>query len=395
MAVKSRTGEIIEELPDLGCQKVAAVLGSYTTTTASLPVPTAPREWMRATEPEAAWLVLVDNADSDTEPTPVWGGRITSRTRTHGDTVDLSLATIESMLDRFYVGDVTYDDWGQNNLAADLVDQFVLDGTHCLEVAALSAGVARDRTYTDDSDKSVLSVLTELSGVIGGPEFTVTWRWLHSPERLVPTLVIGDRIGHAPLADLRPAATFELPGNVASASYTEDYSAGRFARDVMATSSGVGAARPESPRQVAADDDRPAFQYRFSPSTSITEVSTLTEHARKALAAMQTGSRSLSLTAVNGDGVRLGKDWALGDDVGYELGGLGPSPDLVVVRDAYVDEYTDAYGANALVKKYPNGRDTVPAFPGGLEGVARAIGWELSLAEPQMVTPILELGGAA
>lgn len=392
VAVKSRTGEVIEDLRDLSCSRVSSILGTYTTTTASLPLPTAPKGWARAIDPEASWLVLVDDEESTIEPTPIWGGRITSAEHTLGDDIPLSLASIESMLDRYYVGDVTYTATGQNDLAADLVTQFVLDGTHCLEVVAEAPGEARDRTYTDDSDKTVLSALTELSGVIGGPEFTVTWKWLHNPERIVPVLTIADRIGSAPADGLEPAATFET-GNLVAVSYLRDYSAGKYARDVLASSSGVGAARPESPRQVADDPDRPAFQYRFTPSTSITNVDTLTDHARRALEKMRTGGRSLSLTARHGGSTRLNKHWRLGDDVGYKIGGIGPAADTKLIRDAYVDTYTDEYRATALVKKYPDGRDTVPSFPGGLVGTARAVGWEMNLAEPITVTPILELGG--
>lgn len=394
LAVKSRTGEVITDLRDLSCSRVSSVLGSYTTTAAALPIPTAPKDWERATEPKASWLLLVDDVDSKIEPTPVWGGRITSRTRSLGDVMSLTLSTLEAMLDEFYVGDVTYTGVDQCELAADLVEQFVLDGTHCLEVEYEPSAITRDREYTDDADKTVWSALSELAGVIGGPEFTVSWKWLHDPERLIPVLMIRDRVGSAPIEGLDPAATFET-GNLTDATYTEDYSAGKFANDVIASSSGVGAARPESPRQVSADADRPTSQYRFTPSTSITNVDTLTDHARKVLAAMRTGSRSLSLTAINAGSVRLGKHWRLGDDVGYRIGGVGSAPDTEYVPDAYPDTYTDAYRSVALVKKYPNGRDTVPAFPGGLTGTARAIGWELDLTEPQTVTPILELGGAA
>ena len=65
----------------------------------------------------------------------------------------------------------------------------------------------------------------------------------------------------------------------------------------------------------------------------------------------------------------LGIDWMLGDDIGYQLGGL-------------------AYAQGA-----PAGRESVPAFPAGVRGVMRAIGWELNM-DDQTITPILATTGA-
>lgn len=392
VAVEARTGRVITDLPLLDVKRVGAILGTYTTTTGTLPIPEAPVDWLRATEPEASYLILVDDAQSVTDPTPIWGGRVTQRRRGLGDTANLSLASFESYLDRRYVRDVTYTATEQTAIAADLVDRFVQDGSTPLEVVASGAGTLRDREYRDDQDKTVLSALQELSAVQGGIEFTVTWKWLHDPERIVPVLTIADRVGSPVPTGLGPNATFEA--GLTEVEFFEDWSAGAGANDVMASSSGVGDARPQSPHQVAPDDLRPTLEYRFTPSTSITEISTLTAHAQRVLASMRTGTMALSLSAVTSQAPRLGTDWGIGDDVGYRIGGIVASGDKVLVRDAYTDTYADQYGNVALVPKYPNGRDLVPAFPGGLGGTARCIGWDLDLAEPQTVTPILELGGA-
>lgn len=393
VACEARTGRIITDLPLLDVKKVSSILGTYTTTTATLPIPEAPADWVRATEGEATFLVLTDDSVSTSDPAPVWGGRITQRRRGLGDTVSLSLASFESYLDRRYVGDVTYTQVGQGAIVADLLDRFVQDGSTPLEVVVLDIGMLRDRTYEDAQDKTVLSALQELSAVQGGPEFTVSWKWLHDPERIVPVLTVGARIGAPVPAGLGPNATFEAPGDVVWAELFEDWSAGHYANDVMASSSGVGDARPQSPRQTFADPDRPTSEYRFTPSTSITEIDTLTSHAQRVLGSMRTGGRSLSLTSVANWGPKLGIDWFLGDDVGYRIGGIAASPDQVLIYDSYTDPYMDQYGAPVSLPKHPNGRDTVPAFPGGIQGVARCIGWDLDLAEPATVTPILELGG--
>lgn len=361
-SVNLRDGRVIADLPDLSVGAVAQAVGAYSSTTATLPVPTAPEGWERATLPGAVAMVLTDDAQDGTAPVPLWGGMVSRRVRDLGDVVSLSLATLESYFDRRFVGDVTYTATGQHTIVSGVVEDFVNDGTIDFRVAVAAAGVARDRTYLDAEDKTVYSVLTELMGVDGGPEWVVTWEHQSSPERFTPVLTSADRIGSSPIAGLAPAATFEAPGAVVAASFAEDYAAGKGANDVMATSTATADVRPQSPRQTAGDLERPTFEFRFTPSTSITEVATLTSHAGAALAQMVSGGRSLSLTAVWDDAPRLGRDWFIGDDIGYAIGGLDSA-----------------------------GVDTVPAFPGGLSGSARAWGWEINFSEPVTISPILVL----
>lgn len=383
-----RTGAILADLPDLSVDRVGVVLGTYTTALASLPIPTAPEGWLRATLHGGSCMVLLDDSVSG-DPVPVWGGAVTVRKRGSGDTVPMSLATLEAALDRFYVGeDVTYTATGQNVIVADLIDRFV---DLPIRVAYSGAGTLRDRTYERAADKTILSVLTELSGVDGGPEWTIGWEWQHDPERITPVLYVGSRVGVSPGAGFGPAATFEMPGAVTEVELTEDYSAGKGATDVMAVSTASADVRPESPRQIAANSERPAFQHRFTPSTSITNVSTLTAHAAKTLVGMKDGAQALSLTAAISAAPRLGVDWSIGDDVGYRIGGLIDDPRTEVRDDLWSELWTETFGVTGRVKVNPDGKPSVPAFPRGLEGVARAVGWEMSLAGVQTITPILVL----
>lgn len=363
VATEMRTGRIITDLPDLDVDAVSTVLGAYTSTSGSLPVPTAPEGWLRATLHGATVYHLLDDPQDGTDPVPLWGGFVTRRVRSHEDTVSLPIASLEAYLDRCFVGDVTYTGVGQAAIVADLIDQFVNDGSITIRVEQVGgAGTPRDRTYEAASDKTVLSVLTELYGVQGGPEWTIGWEWQHSPERITPVLYVGDRIGSAPAEGFGPSVTFEMPGSVSAVEFTEDYSAGSGATDVMAVSSASAGARPESPRQTSGDTERPTFQHRFTPSTSITNTATLTAHAQRALAEMASGARTLTLTAIDDGTNRLGIDWWLGDTVGFEIGGI------------------DSAGA-----------EMVPSFPGGLSGEARVLGWSMSLKEPRTVTPVLVL----
>jgi hypothetical protein len=221
----------------------------------------------------------------------------------------------------------------------------------------------RTRTeYTDQADKTVYSALQDLMGVQGGPEWYVGWEWQTNPERLTPVLYVGDRIGVAAAAGMQPNAWFEMPGPVKSFQMVEDFTDSHGANAVMAVSSGVGTSRPQSTLQVFADPQRPTIEFRWTPSTSITDTTTLNTYAVQALSQLQQGSVTLSMDAVASDPAcpQLGVDWNLGDDIGYRIGGL------------------DA-----------NGVDTVPAFPGGISGTARAIGYTLDVTETPVLTPVL------
>ncbi|MBC7594536.1 MAG: hypothetical protein H7288_11460 [Kineosporiaceae bacterium] len=402
-----RTGLLLADLPDLGVTNVKATLGRYESTTAILSLPTAPENWQRATLEGAACLWLLSDG------VPIWPGLVTKRTRDGSNVISMSLATPESYFDRRYVGDVSYGatvanpsipSVGQNDIIASLVNTYIKDGAKAglpirVQYTTPGVGALRDRTYVDASDKTVYSVMQDLMGVDGGPEWTIGGEWLHNPERIGFVLYVGDRVGSAVPAGLGPAATFEMPGCVFSASVDEDYSAGKGANDVMAVSSASANIRPQSPRQLSTDVTRPTFEYRWTPSTSITDTNTLTSHAFKALGILSAGSTSLVLSADVGSAPVLGVDWFLGDDVGFAIGGLEDDPAMKAVTtktgfDLFTDVFHDIFGtpgksSTVLAKANPFGRESVPAFPGGISGVARCFSWDLEISETPIITPQL------
>ena len=106
-------------LPGLAVTTVKRSIGRYEPASAALPLPTAPENWLLATRHGGANLILLSDG------VPIWGGMVTQRPRSSGDVLPLSLATIESYLDRRYVGDVTYAGVGQNDIVADLIARYV------------------------------------------------------------------------------------------------------------------------------------------------------------------------------------------------------------------------------------------------------------------------------
>lgn len=347
-----RTGEVIADLPDLdgdnGPIQLAVQMGDYQTVAAGLPLPTAPENWERATLPMGSTLVLLQ------DDVPLWGGYVTQRHRTHDDVLPLSLATIEAYLDGLYLEDETFSQVGQNDIVAALITKYVTDIPIRVQYVTAGVGMLRDRSYLNTDNKTLYGVLQDLAGVIGGIEWTIGLEHQSTPERYTFVLYVGDRLGTSAPDGLGPAATFEMPGPVTEFDLGEDFTAGNGANDVLAYSSGQGDEQPQSPHEVYTDPDRPRFEYRWTPSTSITEVDTLTSYAVGKLQQIQAGTKAITLSAVADYAPRLAVDWNIGDDIGYDL--------------------------------------TAPSVPGGRTGIARAIGWQLSLTPTQIITPILDGG---
>jgi len=358
VSVDANDGSVIADLPTLQVDgALKQTLMRYEAQTVSLPMDEAPPNWRQATRKGAVFLVALDEPDANNVQRPLWGGMVIRRTRRVGDGVKMSLVTAEGYFDRVYVGDVVFAGVRQNVLVKTLVDFYVKTEPKIgipLRVQIVGGdGVLRDRTYKDADDKTLYSVLQDLSGVVGGPEWTVGWEWVTSSQ-LGLVLTIGDRIGSPAPVGLNPAAQFYLPGPVTDAELVEGYGASEGANDVMAVSSGVDDARPESPHQKNVADLRPRFEFRWTPSTSITDVGTLTAHAQRALAAMKDGTVALTLTANRDEAPKLGADWFIGDDIGFDI--------------------------------------TAPEFPDGLYGTARCVGWELTNTT---VTPLVDVTGIA
>lgn len=355
------TGRIIEELPDLTPGgTIRSLLGAYSSCAFRLPVALGghgapPREWPAATEPGRTMIVAVLSGR------PVWAGIVLTRAGGSPATVDLGCVSLEGYLDRRYVGDHAWTDQDEASvIAAGLIADAQVEGVGFV-VDALATGTLRDRTYADQDDKTVYSALRELMGVIDGPEWTVKLGWTDATQTAVSkTLMVRKRIGFASTTPDAVFTTGSASAVVASAgvsearyAFAEDYSSGRGANHIVATSSGEGESRPQS--TPARDEARiasgwPRWEHRYSPSSSITEIATLDAHAQAAVAIMGGGARTLTITARADVYPLVGTDWTVGDDIGYDLIGH--------------------------------------RHPAGLQGVARAIGWELD-AQAGTVAPIL------
>lgn len=307
-----------------GCQgTISRALGAYTSDTLTLPAPLS--------GPLALGGLLYQTIGPDRLPTtmivcvvnglPQWGGIVWKVRGGTNATIELGCATLESYLDRRYIGDHTFTQVDQATIAGTLVQAANIEGIG-LEIDAPLSGVLRDREYFDDEDGTYYARLQELMDVDGGPEWTIDLDWASSTQQAVRKIFrVKNRIGSStprgPLATQSKAVTrYDV---------TYDYGRGMGANDILAYSSGEGTDRPQSQHirnNLAISQGVPRVEHRWSPSSSIKNITVLNDHATAALYRLDGGSTSLAITSRwNIEPARLGIDLQLGDDIEYALTG--------------------------------------------------------------------------
>ncbi len=345
------TGRITEELPNLKLSgAISDVLGGITTAQFTLPIPlpvpgVTRFEWEGATQPGRSMIVALGDNDQ-----PFWAGVILRRNRGTEETARLATTSLNGYLNRRYVGD---HDWtGQDDIsviAAGLLGDADDEGIGLL-VDAPASGHLQDRVYKAKDNKTIYRALGELMGVEDGPEWTIDLRWEDADQLVITkTARVRTRIG---VAASQPEAVFENTTNsvfeTVGASETryqldEDYTDGKGANHIVAYSSGQGDEQPFS--DPARDETLlaqgwPRWEYRFQPSTSISDVATLNSHAQARRAVMRLGGTAWVLDARWSAYPKLAVDWNIGDDIRWELEGHG--------------------------------------HPDGVSGTGRAIGWDVN-----------------
>jgi hypothetical protein len=349
LACDLKTGVVVEELLSLvPAGSLGRALGSSTSANADLGLAGAPADWVYATQPGRSLLVAADRFTQQ----PVWAGVVLTRDRGSADTAQLGMVTAEAYLDRRYTG--TYSATVPTDQAAIMTGvsaAALVDGPP-ITVDAPALGVTGTYSVLDGDDRSVLSVLQELQGMDGWPEWTIDVGWADGARSAVQLILrVRQQIG---VVRADPDATFDMPGCIVSYQMAESYEAGRGATVVQAMGEGEGTNRTTSAVYTATDlitAGWPRWTYRWTPATGITSRTALDTAAAKALAQQRTGATSWMVTAAASAAPRLGRDWQLGDSIRIQI-------------------------------------TSSPGHPSGATVVARAYGWELDAAA-NTVTPIL------
>lgn len=306
LAVSLTSGTVLAEFPDLQVSKLSYRFEEVTSETMVLPWRNIPSNWVEATVPYGVAILLVRGS------TVLWGGIVVKRERTlQGSGLSLTVVTVEHYLDSVYVKDHVYSNRDQCEIVKDLVSTTLKDHRFMFSIEASPSRIRRDRTYTESSDKTLLSVLQELSNVQNGPEWCTSWR--NVGDRYVPVLTVADRIG-----SVVPVTTFD-ESVMTAFRVLEDYSAGYGANMVWAVGDTTGDSRLRSDVMVAEQSYRPVVEHVVNASSSISQKETLNGHALSALQRLRDGTNTMSMTLSLLAAPIVYEEWRPGDVVAWTV----------------------------------------------------------------------------
>lgn len=342
LAVSLVDGTVLAELPDLQLTRLSYRFEEVTRETAVLPWHGICRNWNESTMPYQVAVLLVRSE------IVLWGGIVVKRERSlEGEGVSLTMATVEHYLDSVFVGNHSYVDRDQCDIVKDLVTSTIDGHRFNLQVEASSSKVRRDRSYSAESDKTLLSVLQELANVLNGPEWCTMWRKLDD-GRYQPVLKVADHIGSSTVA-----TTFD-ENVMTSFTVTEDYTSGYGANWVTAVSTADAGARPQSDVMTVNQPHRPIVEYVFQPSSSITNKETLNSHAQSTLLQIGDGTKTIKMGLSLLAAPVIYQEWQPGDLISWDVA------------------------------------DESGFFTGFSKGSARIIGYEIDFTGVWTITPTLQ-----
>lgn len=341
LSVSLTSGTVLAEFPDLQASSLSYRFEETTSETMVLPWRNIPSNWSEATIPYGVAILLVRGS------TVLWGGIVVKRERTlQGSGLTLTVATVEHYLDNVYVKDHTYSNRDQCEIVKDLVSSTLEGHRFMLSVEASPSRIHRDRTYEESSDKTLLSVLQELSNVQNGPEWCTAWRVVDG--RYMPVLTVADRIG-----SVTPITTFD-ESVMTSFKIVEDYTSGYGANSVVAVGASTDENQLRSDVMSAEQSYRPVVEHVVRPSSSITQKETLNAHASASLRQLQDGTNTMSMTLSLLAAPIVYKEWRPGDVVAWTV------------------------------------RDDAGRFAGFDHGEARIVGYDIDFSGVWTITPVLQ-----
>lgn len=342
LAVSLVDGTVLAELPELQLTRLSYRFEESTSETAMLPWHDICCNWDEATMPYQVAVLLVRGE------TVLWGGIVVKRERSlEGEGLTLTLVTVEHYLDSVHVGNHSYSNRDQCDIVKDLVTSTLAGHRFNLLVEASPSSIRRDRNYTAESDKTLLSVLQELANVLNGPEWCTMWRKLDN-GRYTPVLTVADRIGSSTVA-----TTFD-ESVITSFTVSEDYTSGYGANWVLAVSTADAGERPQSDVMTVVQPDRPVVEHVFQPSSSITQRDTLNAHAQSTLLQMLDGTRTIKMGLSLLAAPMIYQEWQPGDLISWDID------------------------------------DSRGFFTGFSKGSARIVGYEIDFTGVWTITPVLQ-----
>lgn len=310
LAVSLVDGTVLAEFPDLQATRLSYRFEESTSETMMIPWRNIPANWDEATRPYGTAILLVRGS------TVLWGGIVVRRERTsQGGGVSLTVATVEHYLDSVYVKDHTYSNRDQCEIVADLVSGTLAGHRFAFSVESSPSVIRRDRTYEGSANKTLLSVLQELSNVLDGPEWCTSWRAVDGGYR--PVLTVADRVGSD-----TPVTTFDETV-MTSFRVLEDYTNGYGANRVWAGVDMTNGSLLQSDVMTADQPYRPVVEHVVRPSSSIVRKETLDAHASSALSRLKDGTVTVDMTLSLMAAPIVYEEWEPGDAVAWSIADEG------------------------------------------------------------------------
>ena len=314
------TGILAGSLPHLQVTELEYRMGETTSVKMTLPYNNAPSNWLTLTTPYTHAIVMC------VDETPYWGGIILSRTRELGGSgVELTVATPEHFLDQIYVTDQVFNQVSQTEIIRQLIDTNLANKFFAYTLDIGESTILRDRSYTEDSDKTVLHYIQNLMEVKDGPDFCHRWVWTDDRTGIVPQFQAADHIGVTV-----PSTIFDET-SITGFSLLEDYTSGYGAVRVLAygMSTDSDSTRPSSGWLQAQQSTRPLVEYKYCPGSSIVEEATLLEYAESTLQSLANGTTTADFTMSLLDAPQVWSEWRPGDVLGWKVNEpSGQFPDL-------------------------------------------------------------------
>lgn len=243
----------------------------------------------------------------------LWAGIVGLVEGGNDSTVNVSCSTIGSYFDGRYAATHTYtaipgDTDGK--ILTDLLTDAAPEGINV--TLDINCPTLRAQRYMAREYRTVLSCLTDLAALDGGPEWIFRASWVDTTRQQVKiTFVARTRLG---VASTAPAVTFDYPGNIRSYRTTGDYTKGHGANQVTATTgSGV-------PGDVARDAvgitgyGYPRWEQVLQKQGDQTVVA-LSSFATAEVAKSGRGEQTSTLVLDMTTGPQVWTDWTVGDDV--------------------------------------------------------------------------------
>jgi hypothetical protein len=314
-----KSGQLLAELPLLPSGSITSLICQDGAGSFSLPLtdPATPDDWWISLQPYRTIIA------ASVDDVIVWAGWVKSTRAEAGDsaTVEFVCSTMEAYFQERYIDtSISFVGADQHTIMSALIAQANIDGLNFAIDAPLSGVYIESIRYDRYSDQQIFEMMSELSDLDGGPEWTVRSEWDDSASlrKIKHTVII--RTPYLGSTSTNPAAhQFTFPGNVKSWDITEG---GPYSNVVVAGGAGDGATRLMSTNGVAVDSQAiNQFGYaRFDAriATQLGNVNSVNKAAIGELMAKQRLTTVLTVS-IDADSLDVTNLWSKGDTVRIDI----------------------------------------------------------------------------